>query len=110
MDQNRRVASVGGGTRIKELLAATLAVGLHTPMGSCGDVGVAGLALAGGDTSPRGLLGTACDNAIGAQLVTADGEVLELGPGRNENLFGRFAAAGATSASLRDWISGCTRC
>ena len=32
---------------------------------------------------------------IGAQLVTADGEVLELGPGRNGTSYGRFAAAGA---------------
>jgi FAD/FMN-containing dehydrogenase len=94
VDQDRRMASVGGGTRIKELLAATLPVGLHTPMGACGDVGVAGLALAGGDTSPRGLFGTACDNVIGAQLVTADGDVLELGPGQNEDLFWAIRGGG----------------
>jgi hypothetical protein len=94
VNQDRRVASVGGGTRIKELLAATLAIGLHTPMGSCGDVGVAGLALAGGDTAPRGLFGTACDNIIGAQLVTADGDVLELGPGQNEDLFWAIRGGG----------------
>ena len=94
VDRDRRVASVGGGTRIKELLAATLAVGLHTPMGGCGDVGVAGLALAGGDTSPRGLFGTACDNVIGAQLVTSDGDVLELGPDRNVDLFWAIRGGG----------------
>jgi len=94
LNQDRRVVSVGGGTRIKELLTATLAVGLHTPMGACGDVGVAGLALAGGDTSPRGLFGTACDNIIGAQIVTADGDLLELGPGRNEDLFWAIRGGG----------------
>ena len=94
VDRDRKVASVGGGTRIKELLAATWAVGLHTPMGACGDVGVAGLALAGGDTSPRGLFGTACDNVIGAQLVTADGDVLELGPDRNADLFWAIRGGG----------------
>jgi FAD/FMN-containing dehydrogenase len=94
VDRDRRVVSVGGGTRIKELLAATLPLGLHTPMGACGDVGVAGLALAGGDTSPRGLYGTACDNVIGAQLVTAAGDVLELGPGRNEDLFWAIRGGG----------------
>ena len=31
---------------------------------------------------------------IGAQLVTADGEVLELGPGRNENLFWAIRGGG----------------
>ena len=94
VDPDSRVASVGGGTRIKDLLTATLAVGLVTPMGACGDVGVAGLALAGGDTAARGLFGTACDNVIGAQLVTADGEVLELGPGRNEDLFWAIRGGG----------------
>lgn len=94
VDPDRRVASVGGGTRIKDLLTATLAAGLITPMGGCGDVGVAGLALAGGDTAARGLFGTACDNVIGAQLVTADGEVLDLGPGRNEDLFWAIRGGG----------------
>ncbi len=94
VDRDRRSASVGGGVRIRDLLAATLAVGLVTPMGSCGAVGVAGLALAGGDTSGRGLFGTACDNILGAQLVTADGDVLELGPHRNEDLFWAIRGGG----------------
>ncbi len=94
VDKDRRVASVGGGVRIRDLLAATLAAGLVTPMGSCGDVGVTGLALAGGDTAGRGLFGTACDNILGAQLVTADGEALELGPGLNEDLFWAIRGGG----------------
>jgi FAD/FMN-containing dehydrogenase len=94
VDRDHRVASVGGGTRIRELLKATLAAGLYTPMGSCGSVGVAGLTLAGGDTGGRGLYGTACDNLIGAQLVTADGEVRELGPERNEDLYWAIRGGG----------------
>jgi FAD/FMN-containing dehydrogenase len=94
VDQGRRVASVGGGTRIRDLLTATLAAGLVTPMGSCGSVGVAGLTLAGGDTAGRGLYGTACDNLIGAQLVTADGVVMELGSHQNEDLFWAIRGGG----------------
>jgi FAD/FMN-containing dehydrogenase len=94
VDRDRRIASVGGGTRIWDLLSATLATGLVTPMGSCGSVGVAGLALAGGDTAGRGLHGTACDNIVGAQLVTAEGETLELGPGRNEDLYWAIRGGG----------------
>jgi FAD/FMN-containing dehydrogenase len=63
-------------------------------MGSCGDVGVAGLTLACGDTLGRNLYGTACDNLIGAQLVTADGDVHELGPGRNEELYWAIRGGG----------------
>jgi FAD/FMN-containing dehydrogenase len=94
VDRDRRVASLGGGTRIRDLLRATLAAGLYTPMGSSGSVGVAGLTLAGGDTSGRGLYGTACDNLIGAQLVTADGDVRELGPDRNEDLYWAIRGGG----------------
>jgi len=94
VDLGRRIASAGGGVRIRDLLTATLAAGLFTPMGSCGAVGVAGLALAGGDTGGRGLFGTASDNIIGAQLVTADGEVLELGPHWNEDLFWAIRGGG----------------
>jgi FAD/FMN-containing dehydrogenase len=94
VDRDRRSASVGGGTRIKDLLTATLAAGLYTPMGACGAVGVAGLTLAGGDTRGRGLYGTACDNLIGAQLVTIDGGVRELGPGRNEDLYWAIRGGG----------------
>ncbi len=94
VDRDRRIASVGGGTRIGDLLRATLAAGLYTPMGSCGSVGVAGLTLAGGDTSGRGLYGTACDNLIGAQVVTADGDVRELGSGKNEDLYWAIRGGG----------------
>src|SRR5579862_734510 len=94
VDLDRRVASVGGGARIRDLLGATLAAGLYTPMGACGSVGVAGLTLAGGDTSGRGLYGTACDNLVAAQLVTADGDVRELGPGRNEDLYWAIRGGG----------------
>jgi FAD/FMN-containing dehydrogenase len=94
VDRERRIASVGGGTRIKNLLSATLASGLYTPMGGCGSVGVAGLTLAGGDTNGRGLYGTACDNLIRAQIVTVDGDVRELGPGRNEDLYWAIRGGG----------------
>ncbi len=94
VNREHRVASVGGGALIRDLLRATLAAGLYTPMGACGSVGVAGLTLAGGDTNGRGLYGTACDNLVGAQLVTADGEVRELGPGRNEDLFWAIRGGG----------------
>jgi len=94
VDRVRKVASVGGGTRIRDLLGATLPAGLYTPMGACGSVGVAGLTLAGGDTSGRGLYGTASDNLIGAELVTADGEVRELGPRKNEDLYWAIRGGG----------------
>jgi FAD/FMN-containing dehydrogenase len=63
-------------------------------MGGCGDVGVAGLALAGGDTFAMGTHGTACDNLLSAQVVTAEGAVLEVGPGSHEDLFWALRGGG----------------
>lgn len=94
VDAAERRASVGGGARIKELLEPALRAGLYTPMGGCGDVGVAGLALAGGDTFAMGMHGTACDNLLSAQIVTADGSVLEVGPGSHEDLFWALRGGG----------------
>ena len=94
LDIAGRRASVGGGARIKALLEPTLRAGLYTPMGGCGDVGIAGLALAGGDTSEMGAHGTACDNLLGAQVVTADGSVLQVGPGLHEDLFWAIRGGG----------------
>src|SRR5678809_1511303 len=79
---------------IKGLLEPTLRAGLYTPMGGCGDVGIAGLALAGGDTSGMGAHGTACDNLLGGQIVTADGSVLEVGPDLHEDLFWAIRGGG----------------
>ena len=94
VDPAARRASVGGGARIKELLEPTLRAGLYTPMGGCGDVGIAGLTLAGGDTSGMGAHGTACDNLLSAQVVIADGRVLEVGPGSHEDLFWAIRGGG----------------
>jgi FAD/FMN-containing dehydrogenase len=72
---------------VGELNAATLAKGLAVPSGGCPDVGIAGLTLGGGETALMSKYGTACDNVLAAEVVTADGRVLVASAEENPDLF-----------------------
>jgi FAD/FMN-containing dehydrogenase len=72
-----RVAHVAPGTLMGELDTATQAVGLAAPGGIMSTTGVAGFTLGGGIGWLTRRLGPACDGLLGAEVVTADGEVIE---------------------------------
>jgi len=68
-----RIATVAGGARASDVVAAAAPHGLTAVTGNCGAVGMAGLTLGGGygPLSPR--FGLALDNLLGAEIVLADG-------------------------------------
>ncbi len=74
-----RVAHVDPGTLMGELDSATQAHGLAAPGGVMSTTGVAGFTLGGGIGWLTRRLGPACDGLLGAEVVTADGEVVEAG-------------------------------
>ncbi|AFU00778.1 FAD-binding oxidoreductase [Nocardia brasiliensis] len=78
IDPRARVARVGPGVRWQQLDAAAEAVGLAVPGGEVSHTGVAGLTLGGGIGWLSRRHGLSCDNLIAAQLVTADGEIVEV--------------------------------
>jgi FAD/FMN-containing dehydrogenase len=72
-----RVARVAPGTLMGELDTATQALGLAAPGGIMSTTGVAGFTLGGGIGWLTRRLGPACDGLLGAEVVTANGEVIE---------------------------------
>src|SRR4051812_37684749 len=74
--RGRGTATAGGGVTWDELNAATGEHGLAVTGGAISSTGIAGLTLGGGLGWLMGKYGLAADNLVGAELVTAAGEVL----------------------------------
>jgi FAD/FMN-containing dehydrogenase len=92
------VAVIGAGARLAQVYAALHACDRALPAGCGGTVGVAGLTLGGG----IGLLGRkhglTCDRLVGAQVVLADGSVVDCDHDREPDLF--WALRGAAGGQF----------
>ena len=87
--------TVGGGTKLGEVYGSLIQHDLAIPAGSCPSVGIAGLALGGG----LGILGRkhglTSDHLLGAQIVLADGRVVQCDEVHEEDLFWALRGGGA---------------
>lgn len=86
VDPDRRVAVADAGLLLSDLDQATQAHGLSTPVGVVSVTGIAGLTLGGGVGWLNGKYGLACDNLIGAEIVTADGDLLSVSDDEHADL------------------------
>lgn len=88
--------TAGSGAQLGEVYAAAAVAGRTLALGCGPDVGIAGLALGGG----FGLLGRrhglVCDQLVGAQVVLADGRVLDCDEHRDADLFWALRGAGSS--------------
>ena len=88
------VATIGAGARLGQVYAALHAYGRTLPAGCGATVGIAGLTLGGG----IGLLGRqhglTCDRLVGAQVVLADGSVVDCDHDHEPDLFWASARRG----------------
>jgi FAD/FMN-containing dehydrogenase len=94
VDPAGQVAVAGGGVTWAELDAAGQQHGLAVPGGFISHTGIAGLTLGGGMGWLTGLAGLSCDNLIGAQVITADGQVLRASASQNPELFWALRGGG----------------
>jgi FAD/FMN-containing dehydrogenase len=83
VDQSTGVATVGAGARLIDIYAALAKTGRALPGGTCPTVGIAGLALGGGQGVLGRKLGLTCDVMTSVRMVAADGRRLHC-DGQNE--------------------------
>jgi FAD/FMN-containing dehydrogenase len=87
VDPDRRVAHVGPGARVGDVVAAAAPFGLAPVAGSTATVGIAGFTLGGGYGPLARLHGFAADNLLRADVVTAEGDRVTATADRHPDLF-----------------------
>ncbi|MBW8485847.1 FAD-binding oxidoreductase [Actinomadura parmotrematis] len=94
VDPARRVARIGAGLRWGQVDPALQAHGLATAGGSVSKVGVPGFTLGTGLGWLGRSHGLAGDNLLGATVVTAEGETLDVGPDSHPDLYWALRGGG----------------
>lgn len=87
VDPAKRTARAGGGATWGDFDTATAVHGLATTGGLISSTGIGGLTLGGGLGWLMRSHGLACDNMIGAEVVTADGQIVHASATENADLF-----------------------
>jgi FAD/FMN-containing dehydrogenase len=100
LDVSDGLANVGPGFRLGDLYAALAQHGVTIPAGCGATVGIGGQVLGGG----LGLLGRSrgltSDQLVAAEVVLADGRVVECDEQRHEDLFWALRGAGAQGVGV----------
>ena len=94
VDPVSRTAEAGGGATWNDFDPACQRHGLAMPGGTFGTTGVGGLTLGGGIGHLLGRFGLTLDNLLGAEVVTADGDVLVTGEDEHPDLFWALRGGG----------------
>jgi FAD/FMN-containing dehydrogenase len=98
VDKQNATVSCGGAALNKNFYDVAVNGPLFLPGGTCFGVGVGGLALGGGIGYQTHWAGLTCDHMLSSRIVTASGDVLQLSPTENADLF--WACRGGAGGSF----------
>ncbi|WP_182904352.1 FAD-binding oxidoreductase [Microbispora sp. H13382] len=94
VDPAQRIARVGPGVMWQEVTAAAEPFGLAPLAGPVPSVGVTGYTLGGGFGWLARKYGFAADSVVRAEVVTAEGHIVAVGPDRHPDLFWALRGGG----------------
>ena len=94
VDPVARTAAAQGGVNWGQYDRETQAFGLASTGGLVRTTGIAGLTLAGGHGFLMRKLGLACDNLVSANVLTADGKLVQASADENPDLFWALKGGG----------------
>jgi FAD/FMN-containing dehydrogenase len=86
--------AMGAGIQAIDALTVLAPQGLATPNGTCATVAAGGFVTGGGIGPLTRKYGAACDNLVGAQVVTADGRIISTSPYEKSDLFWALRGGG----------------
>jgi FAD/FMN-containing dehydrogenase len=107
VDEAAKLAKVGGGVLLKDLVGITHQHGLTVPVGIIGTTGVGGLTLGGGIGHLTRGYGLTIDNLVGATVVLADGSIVQCDAEREPELFWAIRGGGGNFGVVTSFTFRC---
>jgi FAD/FMN-containing dehydrogenase len=89
------IATIGAGARLGDVYRSLNEHGLTIPAGSCPSVGITGLTLGGGLGIRGRKYGATSDHLLGAEIVLADGRIVDCDGEHDGELFWALRGAGS---------------
>lgn len=104
VDEEARLAYVGGGCLLSTIDTATQKAGLVYPAGVVSHTGAAGLILGGGTGWLTRMFGMSCDNVQRFTLVTSNGSVERASAQENPELFWALRGGGGNFGIVTEFV------